>query len=431
MADYRPESPPCGPHGGQDKNIATESGPDPTKIVRGKTMRNSHFAIAAAAIAAALIAAPARAQSTYDIHVIQPLTGGGSFLGKAEQQSLQLAEKVTNASGGIGGKPLKFVFHDDQSNPQVAVQLANEVIASKPAIMVGSSLVAICNAISPLMQAAGPVQYCLSPGIHPESGSYTFTSSTSTTDLAIALVRYFRLKGWTKIATMTSTDASGQDAENNLKNVVQMPENKGVEIVEAGHFNTTDVSVSAQIERIKAAKPQVLIAWSTGAPIATIFRGVIQAGLDIPIATTDGNLTYAQMNQYAEFLPKQLYIPAAQWVMGYSPSIKLPDAEAAKQKEFYDAFKAAGIQPDVASELAWDPAMILIDALKKLGPTATAPQVRDYISKLKGYVGVNGTYDFTKTTQRGLDIDNVVVTRWSATEKHWQVMSKPTGIPLE
>ena len=106
-------------------------------------MRNSHFAIAAAAIAAALIAAPARAQSTYDIHVIQPLTGGGSFLGKAEQQSLQLAEKVTNASGGIGGKPLKFVFHDDQSNPQVAVQLANEVIASKPAIMVGSSLVAI------------------------------------------------------------------------------------------------------------------------------------------------------------------------------------------------------------------------------------------------------------------------------------------------
>jgi branched-chain amino acid transport system substrate-binding protein len=394
-------------------------------------MNIRHLGIGIAAAVAALIAAPAFAQSTYDIHVIQPLTGGGSFLGKAEQQSLQLAEKVTNAEGGIGGKPIKFIFHDDQSNPQVAVQLANEVIASKPAIMVGSSLVAICNAISPLMQANGPVQYCLSPGIHPDTGSYTFTSSTSTTDLAIALVRYFRMKGWTKIATMTSTDASGQDAENNLKNVVALPENKGMEIVEAGHFNITDVSVSAQIERIKAAKPQAIIAWSTGAPIATIFRGLIQAGVDIPVATTDGNMTYAQMNQYADFLPKQLYIPAAQWVTGYSPSIKLPDAEAAKQKEFYGAFKAANVQPDVASELAWDPAMILIDALKKLGPTATAVQVRDYIGKLKGFVGVNGTYDFTKTAQRGLDIDNVVVTRWSPTVKHWELMSKPTGIPLQ
>lgn len=386
---------------------------------------------AIAALAAALFAAPVGAQATYDIHVVQPLTGGGSFLGKAEQQSLQLAEKTANASGGIGGKPLRFVFHDDQSNPQVAVQLANEVIAAKPAVMIGSSLVAMCNAISPLMQANGPVQYCLSPGIHPKDGSYTFTSSTSTHDLAIALVRYFRLKGWTRIATMTSTDASGQDAENNLKNVVQMPENKGVQIVEAGHFNTTDVSVSAQIERIKAANPQVLIAWSTGTPIATIFRGIIQAGLDIPVATTDGNMTYAQMNQYADFLPKQLYIPAAQWVMGYSPSIKLPDAEAAKQKEFFDAFKGAGIQPDVASELAWDPAMILIDALRKLGPTATAVQVRDHLTKLKGFIGVNGTYDFQKTPQRGLDIDNVVVTQWSASDKHWVVKSKPTGIPLE
>lgn len=386
---------------------------------------------AVASLAAALSVAPAGAQSTYDIHVVQPLTGGGSFLGKAEQQSLQLAEKVANASGGIGGKPLKFIFHDDQSNPQVAVQLANEVIASKPAVMIGSSLVAMCNAISPLMQANGPVQYCLSPGIHPKDGSYTFTSSTSTHDLAIALVRYFRLKGWTRIATMTSTDASGQDAENNLKNVVKMPENKSVKIVEAGHFNTTDVSVSAQIERIKAANPQVLIAWSTGTPIATIFRGIIQAGLDIPVATTDGNMTYAQMTQYANFLPKQLYIPAAQWVMGYSPSIQLPAAEKAKQKEFFDAFKNAKIQPDVASELAWDPAMILIDSLRKLGPKATAAQVRDHLSKLKGFVGANGTYDFVKTPQRGLDIDNVVVTQWSPADKHWVVKSKPTGIPLQ
>jgi branched-chain amino acid transport system substrate-binding protein len=397
-------------------------------------MKKKYLGLAVASLAAILWwtsgRTPARAADTYEIHVIQPLTGGGSFLGKAEQQSLQLAEKVANSSGGIQGRPLKFIFHDDQSNPQVSVQLANDVIAAKPAVMIGSSLVAMCNAISPLMQNGGSVQYCLSPGIHPQSGSYTFSSSTSTFDLATALVRYFRMKGWTKIAIMTSTDASGQDAENNLKKVVQMPENKGVEIVEAAHFNITDVSVTAQIQRVKAAKPQAFITWSTGAPIATIFRGIIQAGLEVPVATTDGNMTYAQMKQYAAFLPKDLYIPAAQWVTGYTPSIKLPAPEAAKQKEFYDAFKSAGVQPDVASELAWDPAMILIDSLRKLGPNATAAQVRDHLKNLKGFVGVNGTYDFQKTPQRGLDVDNVVVTRWDPSAKHWQVMSKPTGIPL-
>ncbi|HXE03589.1 MAG TPA: ABC transporter substrate-binding protein, partial [Methyloceanibacter sp.] len=256
----------------------------------------------------------ARAADTYDINVIMPLTGGGAFLGKAEQQSLQLAEKVVNKSGGIHGRPLRFLFHDDQTSPQTAVQLANQVLAAKPKVLLGSSIVAMCKAMAPLMQN-GPVEYCLSPGIHPEKGSYVFTSSVSTFDLANALIRYFRLKGWTRIAIMTSTDASGQDAEHGLGAILGLPENKEMKVVERAHFNTKDVSVTAQLEHVKAANPQAFIAWSTGAPIATIFRGLVQAGLEVPVATTDGNMTHAQMKQYAAFLPKQLYFPAAEWVV--------------------------------------------------------------------------------------------------------------------
>ena len=62
-----------------------------------------------------------------EINVILPLTGGGAFLGKAEQQALLQFEKAANADGGIHGQPLKFTFHDDQSSPQVAVHLANQV----------------------------------------------------------------------------------------------------------------------------------------------------------------------------------------------------------------------------------------------------------------------------------------------------------------
>jgi len=387
---------------------------------------------AALAVSLALGAAPAaRAADNFEIEVVMPLTGGGSFLGQGEQQSLQLAEKVANAGGGIAGRPIHFVFHDDQSSPQVAVQLTNEIMAKHPAVLLGSSIVAMCSAMGPLVQASGPVEYCLSPGIHPDKGSYVFTSSVSTLDLAAAAIRYFRMKGWTKVALMFSTDASGQDAERGIKSVLDQPENKGMSIVTTAHFNPQDVNVSAQIEQVKAANPQAFIAWSTGAPIATIFRAMLQAGLDVPTATTDGNMTRAQMKQYEAFLPKQLYFPAAEWVVANDPKFPMEAAVADKQKAFYAAFKQAGIQPDISSELAWDPATIVVDALRKLGPDGAAVKIRDYLVGLKGYAGVNGLYDFEAQPQRGLSVANAVVTHWSADAKTWQVVSKATGIPLD
>jgi branched-chain amino acid transport system substrate-binding protein len=385
--------------------------------------------LALALLGTFLGAARPAAADTYDINAILPLSGGGAFLGQAEQKSLQLAEKLANSSGGIHGRQLRFVFHDDQSSPQVAVQLANQVLAEHPVVVLGSSLVAMCNAMAPLMRD-GPVEYCLSPGVHPAAGSYVFTASVSTFDLANALIRYFRLKGWTRLALMTSTDASGQDAERGLKQILAMPENHDVTVVEWAHFIPSDVSVAAQIERVKAAQPQAFIAWSTGAPIATIFRGIAQAGLEVPVATTDGNMTHAQMTQYASFLPAQLYFPAALWAVAVEQGAKGAQVTA-KQKEFLASFAEAGVLPDLPAEIAWDPAMILIDALRQLPPNVTAAGLREYLAHLKNHPGANGLYDFEKEPQRGLTVEDAVVTRWNREANRWDVISKPTGIPLD
>jgi branched-chain amino acid transport system substrate-binding protein len=80
--------------------------------------------------------------------------------------------------------------------------------------------------------------------------------------------------------------------------------------------------------------------------------------------------------------------------------------------------------------LAWDPAMIVIDTLRHLGANATAQQVRDHIASLKGYAGINGIYDFAKIPQRGLDVQAAVMTLWSPAHQTWELVSKPTGIPL-
>lgn len=96
-----------------------------------------------AAVAAALTFSAAYAADPYNIDVVLPLTGPAAFLGKAEQISLQQAEKVLAKGPGVGGRPVKFVFHDDQSNPQTAVQLANQIVAAKPAVVLGSGVVAM------------------------------------------------------------------------------------------------------------------------------------------------------------------------------------------------------------------------------------------------------------------------------------------------
>ena len=393
-----------------------------------KNRRIAHAALAGFALWAMFIGLPAAAADTYEINVILPQTGGAAFLGKAEQHALELVQKTVNASGGIHGRQLKLNFFDDQSSPQTAVQMANQVLATQPKVMIGPSIVAMCNAVAPLVKN-GPVMYCMSPGIHPPAGSYVFTSSVSTHDLENALIRFFRLKGWTRIAVMFSTDASGQDAERGIDEVVKFPENKDVKIVERVHFNPTDVSVSAQIERVKAAKPQAFIAWSTGAPIATVFKGIVQAGLDVPVATTDGNMTYTQMKQYASFLPKQLYIPSAAWA-ARGEGVQVA-AEAKKaQDEFYAAYRAEGAAPDAAANHGWAPAMLLIDALRKLPENVSAAQLREYLANTTSYAGINGVYDFKAVPQRGLSVKNAIVTRWDPARQVWEPVSQATGVPL-
>ena len=243
-------------------------------------------------------------------------------------------------------------------------------------------------------------------------------------------MRYFRSQGYTRIAFMTSTDASGQDAERALDEVLKLPENAGVQVVERQRFNPTDVSVSAQIERIKSANPQAFIAWSTGAPIATVFKAVLQAGLDVPFVTTNGNQTFAEMEQYKDFLPKQLFIPTSLFPQ-HEGLYKLEPGVEAEQQRFYSALAAADIKPDNPAASAWDPANIIVGALRKLGTKATAEQVRAYIASQTDLPGINGLYNFKAVPQRGLTVANAVVTRWDPAAQNWLPVSLPSGAPLQ
>lgn len=371
----------------------------------------------------------AQAADTYDIDVVLPLTGGAAFLGKGEQQALQFLQKVQNEQGGIHGRKINFIFHDDQTQPQTAVPMVNQIKSAKPAVVLGSAISSVCNAMAPLMNGSGPVNYCFSPSLYPKSGSYVFSSSISTKALAQGLLKYFSDMGWTKIGLLTSSDATGQDAYRNIQELMKSGNYPKLSIVSEQQFNPKDMSASAQVQRIKGANPDAVIAWSTGGPIGTVFKAIKDAGLNVPIATTDGNMTYEQMNQYADFLPEQLYIPSPEWPQ--SDKLKVSAEVAAAKKAFFDAYNKENAKPDGPSTFAWDPALLVIEALKKLPANAGAEDLRKYISNLQGFAGINGVYDFKKFPQRGLGADNVVVTRWDAKADKWAVVSQAGGAPLK
>ncbi len=382
--------------------------------------RTAAIALAAAFAVTVGLVAPAQSADPVDINVILPLTGGGAFLGSTSQKAYQQLEIVTNKDGGIKGRPLHFNFLDDQSNPQVTVQLANGLIAKKVPIVLGSSLSGMCKAIAPLFAANGPVNYCLSPAIYPAKGSYVFSASASTRDLLYATVRYFREKGWTKIAMLASTDASGQDGDHDLADALTFPENKGVTLVDDEHFNPGDVSATAQVAKIKASNPQALIIWAPGTPFGTALHAVADVGLDIPISSTSANMVTAQLKGYAAFAPKMLVFPGLGYAVGMAQNAKV----AAAQKVYTDALKAGGLDNSVQRGLSWDAAQITIAALRALGPDASAEQIKGYIEGLKDFAGTTGVYNFTGGDQRGLNINSVVMMRWNAATSEWSAVSK-------
>jgi len=382
------------------------------------------FLVAAASLLL-LMPLAVRADDPVEINAIVPMTGGAAFIGKGYSAAFSALEAAVNKHGGINGRPLKFVVQDDQSNPQISVQLFSQLMDKHVPVVLGAALAAECNAMKAMIKD-GPVLYCLTPAVHPDPGSYVFSADPSTNDQLAASIHYFRKRGFSRFGIITSTDASGQDADVTIAGAMAVPENAGALDVVHEHFNVTDISVNAQIERIKAANPQVLIAWTTGTPFGTVLRAVNDTGLNVPVYTNAGNLTYGQMAQYHDFLPKELDFPAVACVV---PDGIADSAVKAATTTYFDALRDIGVKPEYIQSVAYDPALLVVTAYRALGPNPTAGRLRDYLNNLSSFAGVSGRYNFKATPQRGLGTGQIFVARWDPAKNDWTAVSTSGGDP--
>lgn len=370
-------------------------------------------------------------KSSYVLPAILSLTGTAASFGQEEKASLIALQNQINRTGGIDGHPLQIKFYDNQTSGSVAVSLATPLVNHVPVMLVGSVQTTDLP-VDALDTSKKTVIYDLSPGDYPAFHSYIYSAAASTNVNAIAAVNYAESHHWNRIAVINTTDSSGVDGFKSMQAAVDLTRGK-VKIIAHESFDPTSVSVTAQMTKIGAARPQMLVAWTTGSPVVTILQAMQQLGLEkMPVMTSWSNADPALLTHVKNFVPNDLMFAGPPFLAG--PTGNSPGVNRAVA-EFDSVMKGVGISPPGSGEgTVWDPAMIEINALRKFGVSATASQIHRYIDHLDGYSGVMGTYNFTEKSiaagNRGLGLDTMVVTRWNPTTATFERLSGPGGKPL-
>lgn len=380
-------------------------------------MRGALLLALGALIPFVLAAAPAPAP--YAIDVILPLTGSAAFAGQSQRDVARVYESIVNAAGGIHGRPVHFEIHDDQSNPTVDVQIANELIAKHPVLVLGPSIAASCAAVAPLF-VNGPVDYCFSPGLVPPRGGYVFASSATLEAVVYAGYAHLRALGYRRLAVLIATDASGQQDMRFTTGSLALPENRSLQLVDMETFAPTDIGVAAQVAKIKAAKPDIVYVWAIGPAFGTALRELANAGLDVPVATSPSNGNPEELAQFKAFLPRTLLTTGLPYQAGVdNPALKAAAAQ------YLDGLRAAQIKPSPMQAYAWDPIKIAVTALQRLPAGADSTQLRGELESLHDVAGLFGSYDFRAGDQHGLDGRDSPFLAWDAAAGRWQPFDRP------
>ena len=385
--------------------------------------------VARSALVAALVlacAAPITATDAtpYTLYAILPLSGQNAFAGNEERESLAVLESTVNRSGGIRGRPIHFEVSDTQSSPQVAVQLSNGLIAKHVQLVVGDSSVATCNAMGPLF-ANGPLHFCLSPGFDPPRNGYAFVVGHSPDQFASAILRYFRGRGWRRVGFLLAFDATGESVLNSFNVQLAKPDNHDLTVVATERFNTGDISVAAQLAKIRTAGTQALIVFNSGTSFGLVLRGMRDTDLDLPVMTSQGNLSYIEMKQFADILPNRLFFAS-----GPLPPLgtRIDDPSLRSIDNAYvEAFARSGIKPDWGHAAAWDTGSVIVAALRARGLDASPNELRAYINGLQRFPGIQGNIDFRTYEMRG--VSDTRILQWNKAQGTWAIVSQTGGIP--
>ena len=355
----------------------------------------------------ALVFAAVPARAEIKIGAVLALTGPNASLGVPYRKGLELIPKE------IGGEKVTLIVLDDGSDPSTAVRDAQKLIQEENIdLLIGGSNTPASQAMGAITAREHIQQISLAPASYPADNSQWLIAIPQPANLWVgALVKDMLKRKVKTVAFIGFSDPWGDICYNALKEV---GEKNGLQVVTNERYARADTSVTGQVLKIIAAKPDAVLVGGSGTPGALPHIALAERNYTGPVYVTPG-----VFNQ--DFL--RVGGKAVEDAVGATGPIgayqQLPDSNPIKKVsatfiDKYDGVNGKGTWNGFAA-FSYDALLTIEDAIPralkvaKPGTPEFRNALRDEIHNVRELPGTNGVYAFKDGSAYGVDERAVIL----------------------
>lgn len=384
---------------------------------------------AAAALAvvwtAWLATAPLQGQAAGEV----VLGMSAAFTGASAQLGLELYRgsmayfQHVNDNGGVNGITIRIQAYDDAYDPNQAIMNSIRLIEEDRVFLlfnyVGTPTV---TRVLPVLTRFSARQMLLffpftgaEPQRSPPYNRYAFNLRASYRDETAELVNYFMVSNRKRIGIFYQVDAYGRSGWDGVRTALQ---NYGTKIAaETTYRRGTPytASMKAQVDILRAAKVDAVIAIGAYAASAAFIRDAVDAGWEVPIA----NVSFVGSESMLQLLMKEGQQKNKDYTARLVNSQVVPSYEdqslpaVREYREMLDKYKPAPPRgfgdpsvPPAYSFVGFEGflnAKLLVHILNGMGSAPDALQLRDRVEQVQNYdIGIKAPVSFTRENNQGL-----------------------------
>jgi branched-chain amino acid transport system substrate-binding protein len=365
---------------------------------------NIHIARTLTATALLLgLALPAAAQ--IKIGVTLSTTGPAVSLGIPEKNTIALLPKT------IGGKSVEYIVLDDASDPSAAVVNTRRLTSENQVdAIIGSTTTPNSLAMIDVVAESSTPTISLASSariIEPMSAKKAWVFKTPQTDtmMVLAILEHAARRGIKTMGYIGFSDALGEAFYAEFEKFAAV---RKIAIVANERFAARDTSVTAQVIKLTAANPEMVVIGASGTPAVLPARALVERGYKGSVYFNHG----VANNDFLRVGAKDIegaFVPTSPVVVAAALPAEHPaKAQAIDYVKRYEAAYGAGTVSAFGA-YTWDAGLLLAQAIPVALKTAQ-PGTREFRSALREALeGVrelrlsNGISNMSKNDHLGLD----------------------------
>jgi branched-chain amino acid transport system substrate-binding protein len=314
------------------------------------------FAAVAGAAVGLLIAPAARAEDTYKVGVILPMTGPFQSNGWQANAAVQLFLKRRGSA--VAGKKIEILLKDDGGVTDAAKRIAQELIVlDKVDILLGFGLTPIALAVAPLATEARipMIVTVASTSVVVDRSPYIVRTIQTIPQIANLIGAWAAKNGIKSAVSIVSDYAPGLDAE---KWIGQSFEQAGGKMTERLRPPLVNPDFAPFLQRARDASPEAIFAFVPAGVGAIFAKQFVERGMD------KSGIKIVAMSDVMDDDALSGMGDAVLGVISGGPYAVAH--ESPQNKAFVDAFKAANgnRRPNIVSVAAYDGMELIYRALE-------------------------------------------------------------------